>query len=165
MTSTDVATLPPTVPTNRKTGKPLIVTGRLSQVLDYMVQEGMRYADACLKAGLPTRTARTALDKPHVIHELRRRKQVFRASISAANIHHLAKLRDSSGNAMAQLGAIKVLEQIDDDPATAAARSRAPGVVINIIGSTALMAHERQTGAKPLIDHEAGHHPAPDGEE
>lgn len=154
MTSTDVATRPPTVPINRKTGKPLKVTGKASLMLDRMIEEGETYQDAAKAVGMHVRHARKAIDSPHVLNELRRRKQVFRASISAANIHHLAKLRDKSGNAMAQLGAIKVLEQIDDDPQSVAARSRAPGVVINIVGAASLTPQQPRNGANPLIEHE-----------
>src|SRR5262249_16937853 len=108
MSSTDVAISTPNQPQtlNRKTGKPLKVTGKLSEVLDLMVEEGMKYPDACIKAGLATRSARAAFDKPHVLNELRRRKQVFRASISAANISRLAEIRDQDDNRMAALGAI-----------------------------------------------------------
>jgi hypothetical protein len=128
-----------------KPSRALKVTGKLKTALDLMVfgptdgeQPGiaLSLADACRATNLHYATMRKALDKPHVRQYLNAQKQVFRASVSAANISRLAEIRDTSGNAMAKLGAIKVLEGISDDPAAAAGVSRAAGVVI-IIGSQA----------------------------
>lgn len=116
--------------------KPLQVTPKVAKALSRMVELGETYQDAAAAVGLHIRAMRKALDKPHVLSELRKRKQVFREAVSAQNIHRLAELRDASGNAMAKLGAIKVLEQIGDDPQHQAARQSMPGfnlVIVNRI--------------------------------
>lgn len=125
---------------------------KLSSALDEMVFNGLPFDEAARTAGLTTRAMRKALDKPHVIAELRRRKQVFRAHASAANIHSLVDLRDKSGNAMARLGAIRTLENLDEDGPQVGV-SRSPGVVIVIGSGTSLTAHERTIDGKPLKNH------------
>lgn len=164
MTSTDVATRTDTSPPrlNRKTGKPLKVTGKVSEALDLMIFEGMRWADACLKVGMPKRTARAAIDRPHVLQELRRRKQVFRADVSAANILKLAEIRDQTDNRMAALGAIKALEQIDEESEQRSANRSAPGVTIVIAAPASLTAHQPSIDAKPLIEQDDVSQPAND---
>lgn len=123
------------------------VTGRVKLALDAMVYEGKRFDEAALQAGLTVRTMRYALERPHCLRYLREQKQVFRASVSAQNIHKLAELRDSSGNAMAQLGAIKVLEQIDSDPQAQSSAIRSPGFVIVVNAGSQPVGN-----AKPLIE-------------
>lgn len=164
MTSTDIAPAaePASVPTHRRTGKPLKVAPLVSRLLDRMIETGERYTQAAPAIGMHVRAARKALDQPHVLNELRRRKQVFRAAISAGNIVRLAELRDQDDNKMAAINAIKVLEQIDDDPASVAARNRAPGVVIVIGDPASHTAHMRQIEPKPLIDQQVGSHAADD---
>jgi hypothetical protein len=161
MSSQDVATLEPnaTVPTHRRTGKPLKVTGKVSALLDMMIETGKRYPEAAPLVGMHVRAARKALDQQHVLNELRRRKQVFRASISSGNILRLAELRDQDDNKMAAIGAIKVLEQIDDDPASNATRNHAPGVVIVIGSGASVTAPQRSIDAKPLNINDAGREP------
>jgi hypothetical protein len=84
---------------------------------------------------------------------------VFRASISSGNILRLAELRDQDDNKMAAIGAIKVLEQIDDDPASNATRNHAPGVVIVIGSGASVTAPQRSIDAKPLNINDAGREP------
>lgn len=120
------------------------VTGRMKVALDSMVFEGLSFNQAATNAGLTVRTMRYALERPHVLRYLREQKQVFRASVSASNIHKLAELRDTAGNAMAQLGAIKVLEQIDNDPQSQSNVVRSPGFVIVV--------NAGPNSTKPLIE-------------
>jgi hypothetical protein len=136
------ATSPPRAVDTKGASRPGRVTGKLKVALDLMVfgpTEGdnlgcaLAMDDAAREAGLTTRTIRLALDRPHVRQYLNQQKQVFRASASAQNISALVKLRDKSGNAMAQLGAIKVLEQIGDEPGAGAAAARTPGMTIVIV--------------------------------
>lgn len=98
--------------------------------------------EAAQATGVETRYIRKALDKPHVRQFLYEQKQVFRASASAQNISRLVELRDTSENAMARLGAIKLLENEPEGEQSRAA-ARAPGVVIQIV-------NQGPSEAKPL---------------
>jgi hypothetical protein len=125
-----------------KPSRSLRPTGRLKQALDLMVygpEEGelagcaLSMDAAAREVGLTTRAIRLALDKPHVRTYLNGQKHVFRTSASAANISALVRLRDNSGNAMAQLGAIKTLEQLDDNQPAGAAPQQRAGMVIVVV--------------------------------
>ena len=111
------------------------IQGKLKKALDLMVFQGLWFVEASKQVGLLPQAMRKALEKPHVISYLREQKQVFRASVSSQNIFKLADIRDNADNAMAQLGAIKVLEQIDGD-VKANQQSNQPGFVI-VIASNA----------------------------
>ena len=122
-----------------------------------MVEFGWKLDEAARESGMTTRNLRLALERPHVLAYLRQRKQVFREHISAANISVLADLRDTAGNSMVRLGAVKVLEQLEDSQsAGTGAVSRSPGVTIVITSPSAVMDHQRLIDAKPLIDHGSG---------
>ena len=117
------------------------VQGKLRIALNAMVFEGLPLDKAAQAADLTTRALRSAIEKPHVRKYLREQKQVFRASVSSQNIHVLADLRDKSGNDMARLGAVKVLEQIDDPASGNNGQIKAPGFTIIV----------NTTDAKPTI--------------
>lgn len=135
-----------------KPTRPPRVKGKLVEACRAIVRQGQSLDEAARTAGLTTRSVRLALEKPHVIAFLKAEREVFRAYISAQNIHRAAEIRDSAGNAMARLGAIKVIEQLGDDNAGGSSTSRAPGVMI-VIGAPAVSvtAHERTIEPKPLI--------------
>ena len=135
--STVIATTqqPPALPPAPKKERCLEVRGKLRQAIMLMVYEGLPYNEAANKVDFTVAAMRSALERPHVIRFLREQKQVFRASVSAQNIHALQRLRDGSGNAMAQLGAIKVLEQLDDEQQPGAAAKSLPGLQIVIVQS------------------------------
>lgn len=96
-----------------------------------MVFEGLPFDEAARKQDFTVRAMRYALERPHVIRYLREQKQVFRASASSQNISRLVAIRDQGSNAMAQLGAIKLLEQVDEQEERKGA-VRTPGVTIVI---------------------------------
>lgn len=148
---TELSVSAPATPAVRKNGRPPKVSGKLVVALKAIAWEGMELQEAAQAAGLTTRALRYALEKRHVIAALREQREVFRAYVSAQNIHHAKELRDSSGNAMAKLGAMKYIDSIDDQDPVQRANRAAPGVVIQIIGNGAHMPHVRQIEAKPLI--------------
>lgn len=134
------------------------VQGKVKRACDLMVfgdddQPCYAWDDAARKVSLTVYAMRLALERQHVRRYLQDQRQVFRAAICAANPRRLATIRDQNDNWAAAVRAIQVLEQIDDDPATAAARNRAPGVVINIV---AAVAQPTQTNADDIrtIEHE-----------
>lgn len=160
-TMSDVAISQPRPPATRKADKPK-VTGKASQLIDLMIEEGLTYQEAAKRINMHVRHARKAMDNPLVLNELRRRKQVFRAGISAANILRLAEIRDQQSNQMASLGAIKILEQIDEDNQSVAGRSSSPGVTIVIGAPASVTAQQHRNEPNPLIIQGSRSSPAPD---
>jgi hypothetical protein len=78
----------PLTPTNsaeRRANRP--ITGRVKLALDAMVYEGKRFDEAAIQAGLTVKSMRLALERANALKYLREQKQVFRASISAQNVH------------------------------------------------------------------------------
>lgn len=135
----------PHIPDKHKTAIRNGINGKLKAALHLMVfgpTEGdnagiaLSWIEAAKAADFHVQAMRKALDRPHVQAYLRAKKQVFRASASAQNISVLVKLRDTSGNGMVQLGAVKVLEQIGDEPGAGSVQQRAPGMVIVVMNGT-----------------------------
>jgi hypothetical protein len=140
-----------------KASKSLRPTGRLKQALDLMVfgPETGELAGCALamdaaarEVGLTTRAIRLALDKPYVRQYINAQKHVFRTSASAQNISALVRLRDNSGNAMAQLGAIKTLEQLDDEQGPGSAPQQRAGMVIVVVRDASFPAEGNAERAK-----------------
>lgn len=131
------------------------VTGKLKAALDLMVfgpvdgdQAGLALdmVQACRAVSFNAAAMRKALDRPHVRQYLNKQKQVFRASASAQNISRLVDIRDKSGNAMAQLGAIKILEA-DESGSERKSAAPTPGITIVIAGENARAAVQVNTAA------------------
>lgn len=129
---------------------------KLRKVISLMVHEGMEMDKAARAANTSTRAIRKALERPHVLAYVKRTKEVFRASISSQNIFHAAKIRNKSGNAMAKLGAIKLLEGMSDEPNVTGTRSQAPGVVVVVVqpGAQAPEMHTVPTQSGTVIEHD-----------
>ncbi len=131
------------------------IDAKLKAALDLMVfgpAEGedrcisMSFLDAAKAVAMAPSAIRAALEKPHVQRYLRAQKQVFRAAASARNISRLDRLADDSSNAMAQLGAIRLLERMDEDePITNGAKS--PGFTLIVVNQS-----DAPAGAK-VIEH------------
>lgn len=147
--------------------KPKQIGRKLKIALDLMVfgdenGDPCEWDEAARKANLTVRAMRMALERAHVQRYLREQKQVFRASVSAANILHARRIRNQTGNAMASLGAIKLLEQMDERaPAHSGAQKNVtPGVVvvINANREAPLIDHQRVIEINPLQSNEdVGH--------
>ena len=141
------------------------VQGKLKRACNLIVREGKALDEAAKAVGLTTRTLRLAFERPHVLTYLKAQKQVFREYISSQNIQRLAEIRDNSGNSMAKLGAIKLIEQVDDNHAGGSTASRMPGVLIVIgdkaIQAAALSTHQRMIDANPLISQHSGSQSVP----
>lgn len=129
------------------------VTGKLKTALHAMIWLGMKRAEAAAHSGLKEQSLYVALARPHVRGYYLQQLEVLRTSERARNIHTLAEVRDQTSNQMARVTAVKALEQLEDQPASVAARANPPGLVI-VIQSPALMEHQRSIEAKPLIEHD-----------
>lgn len=165
--STAVAVTPDQTPAKTEKTRRAYIGGKLKRALDLMVygdEDGNRYdhVTAPRKVDYSNVSMRKALQRPDVLRYLNEQKQVFRKSLSAGNIHVLGEIRDDSGNAMARLGAVKLLEQMDQQaPAQSAAnRNVTPGVVvvINANREAPLIDHQRVIEINPLQSNEdVGH--------
>lgn len=114
-------------------GKRKHIGKKLKVACQRIVWEGEDLDVAAKYAGLTTRTLRLALERQHVQQFIKREREVFRAHISAQNIHHARRLRDGT-NAMASLGAMRFIEQLGDEQTAGGARVSAPGIVI-VVGA------------------------------
>lgn len=106
----------------------LKVTGKVAQAITLMIQEGMPWDQAATAVGMPVRTMRRAIAKPHVLKYMKVEREVFRDHICAANIHRLAAIRDHKPN-MPAVNAILALERREDERAQQQ-RQAVPGFVI-----------------------------------
>ena len=155
------------VPATKADPKPKQIGGKVKRALDLMIfgdDDGTPYEwnDAANKVGLSLQHMRKALERPHVIRYLREQKQVFRQSVSASNILHARRIRNQRDNQMASLGAIKLLEQMDERaPAHSGTQKNVtPGVVvvINANREAPLIDHQRVIEINPLQSNEdVGH--------
>ena len=151
--------LPSTLPAKHRRTVSNNIGAKLRSALDLMVfglTEGdkagnaLDFSDAARAVGFNVRAMRKALERPHVRAYLKAQKEVFRASASAQNISALVKLRDESGNGMVQLGAIKTLEQMTDDPAAQGTPQARPGLVIVVVnGANQPQAIEHSLNSSP----------------
>jgi len=142
----------------REASKPGRVTGKLRQACDAMIYEGMQLDEAAHAIGFPIRRLRLALSRPHVLAYLRQEREVLRASMSGANILTLAEIRRNSRNDNARVNAVKALEQMGDDQTQRNSNAfRAPGMVIQIVNTSAVTAHLPQNTTKPLQTLTIGH--------
>lgn len=119
------------------------VTGKVRTALDAMVWQGLPRAKAAEYAKISEHGLYKALRKPPVRAYYLAQLDVLRTSERARNIHTLADVRDTSGNQMARVAAVKALEQLDDSPQSSASRQQTPGFVINVIAAP-MMPHHRE---------------------
>jgi hypothetical protein len=149
--STAAASQSQDIPAETDKRKRLQVRGKLKRAVDLLIygdESGKRYdhITAARAANYHPASMRKALELPHVIAYLRKQKQVFRESVSGANIHVLREIRDDSGNAMARLGAVKLLE--DDGT-----QRRGTNVQVNVM-TPGVMVDLTAKQVAPLIDHQ-----------
>ena len=86
------------------------ISNQLKAALDSMVEDGLMWDQAAVKAGMHVRSMRLALKKPHVLNYLKQARQVFLASVGAGNLRRLAQLRDQDDNRNAAVAAARTIE-------------------------------------------------------
>lgn len=154
MSDTSLATFDPSTVAPSDLPTAHRVTGKVRTALDAMIWGALPRREAAAKAGISEHGLYKALRKPPVRAYYLAGLDVLRTSERARNIHTLAEVRDQTSNQMARVAAVKALEQLDDQPANAAARAISPGFIIQVItpsASAALMPHQPHIEAKPLI--------------
>lgn len=153
--STDIAIAEP--PSRALTDKPKRheIGRKLQIAINAMIFEGKPMNEAARIAETSTRAIRKAMERPHVIAFMRRRKEVFRASVSAETIHHAAKIMRRGRNEMAKLKAMSFIEGIGDESGHSAGASRAsPGLTIQIIAGPQPIVRAVETIDQPADDAE-----------
>lgn len=114
------------------------VTGKVRTAIEAMVWEGLPRSKAAEKAGISEHGLYKALRKPPVKAFYMEQLDVLRTSERARNIHALVEVRDGTGNAMARVGAVKVLEQISDEAGSHRSSVTPPGLTIIIENGSSL---------------------------
>jgi len=109
---------------------------KLFHAIELIVFEGKELSEAAAEAGLTTYTLPQAFARPQVLAHLRERREVLRAATSGKNILRLCEIRDAENN-MPAVNAIKVLEQIGDEPRFS--ETTTPGICIRIVSSPELL--------------------------
>jgi hypothetical protein len=133
-----------------KRRRPRGLTRAIRTAIDAVVFDRCSREEACKKAGITERALYLALEKAEVASYWNSSVVMLRTGEKARNVHVLTEVRDSSGNAMARVAAVKTIEQLIETEAPAStSHSRQPGVVIQII-QQAPSQHQRQPGA--MID-------------
>lgn len=142
----------PVTASSREPAKPRRVPRHIRHLVEIMVRgreddpdcAPLAFVEAAAIAGVAPDVARRWLDRGEVRALLRAERRAFRDAICAGNELALQRIRDGSANAMAQLGAVRVLENISEEAADRSARGHgavsAPGLVIVIERSDRLPA-------------------------
>ena len=111
---------------------------------------------AAAAAGLNAYKLREALNRPHVRRWVLDERRAQLDAINAGNPEALRRLRDTSENAMAAVGAIKTLEAlkevVDPSPGRAGMIQHAPGLVVQIIHSNGSTETIGPPTPAPMID-------------
>jgi hypothetical protein len=108
------------------------VRAKLKTMIDRMVWDGEPWEVAAAAAKLQTRSARKALEKPHVVRYLREQRSLFRSALSARNEHVAADIRDNSANAMARVASLRYLDGLPVGDNGAGLSRVTPGVVVHV---------------------------------
>jgi hypothetical protein len=119
--------------TEHRGNKPITLTRKNKAAVDAMVWLGMNRADAAKHAGMQDQSLYVALSKPHVRSYYLAQCEVLRTSGRARRIHRLEAMVEQDENKQAVVNACKALDQQDDSPQAAAARSAAPGFVVVVV--------------------------------
>jgi hypothetical protein len=109
------------------------VTGRLKRAIDAMVWQAASRKEAAEMAKMTDHSLRQALKRPHVMAYYVAECEVLRVSGRAKRLHQLEALAEQTENRNAAVAAIKVAEQIGDDPTRSAIGRSAPGLTIVVL--------------------------------
>jgi hypothetical protein len=110
---------------------------------------------AAAAVGLNAYKLREALNRPHVRKWVFDERRAQLDAINAGNPEALRRLRDTSENAMAAVGAIKTLEamkEIVDPSERAGGTMPAPGLIVQIVHSNGSTETIGPPPAPPMID-------------
>jgi hypothetical protein len=121
---------------------PKAIRGKLKLALDMLIYgdengKPLDWNEAARKAQFTPQAMRKALERAHVVRYLREQKQVFRASVSAANILVARSIRDDGENDNARMKAISYLDGEGQQQQTPSGQVLQPGIVVKVVVNTA----------------------------
>jgi hypothetical protein len=98
------------------------------------------FIEAAKDVGMAPDIARRWLDRSQVRVLLRSERRTFREAVCAGNEGALKRVRDTSENGMAIIGAVRTLEQLNDEvPSRNGSMPTVPGLIIQVINTPAVM--------------------------
>jgi hypothetical protein len=119
----------------RSSDRPRKIPQAVKAACRQMVYESIDFIAAARANGLKPDTLRRWLHTSEAVGLLRRERSTFRESINASNEGALKRIRDESANAMAQIGAIRTLEGLQEGEVARLPGSEPAAVRITIIGN------------------------------
>jgi hypothetical protein len=103
------------------------------------------FVEAAKHAGIRPYMLRKYFDRANVRALLRSERRAFREILCCGNEDALRRVRDKSANSMAQVAAVRALEQLSDgDDDRLRGPSQSPGITIRIVQQNAV--------APPMVD-------------
>jgi hypothetical protein len=108
---------------------------KLQTALKAIIWDGQDLQGAAQTAQLTTHAVRCALNKPHIISWMKAEREVFRAYVSAQNIHRAVEIRDAADN-MPAVNAMKFIEEPSSEQTNKPA-SASPGITIRLVNVVA----------------------------
>jgi hypothetical protein len=128
MSSTDIAPQPP--PSRQ-------VTAKVRRAIHEMVWGGLSRAQAAEAAGLKDNSLYVAFRRPETRQAYLAECEVLRVSGRAKRLHRLEELAAQDENRNAAVMAIKVAEQLGDDPAATGRTGTpmVPGLIIQVVNN------------------------------
>ena len=118
------------IPKNVRAAIKLLVHGRESDD----EHTPLDFIEAAKETGVKPDVMRRWFDYPHFCALLRAERKAFREAVCAGNEGALRRVRDTSGNGMVVVAAVRGLEQLDtEDGHRPKSDQTTPGIVIRII--------------------------------
>lgn len=120
---------PRPIPKHVRDAISLMVVGRI----DDADCEPLDFVQAAKAVGLTPFVLRRHLERPHVRAHLIAESRAFLALICSANPGSLAKIRDTAGNTMSRVAAVRQLEAMQEETGARPTNPATPGVTIRIV--------------------------------
>jgi hypothetical protein len=104
-----------------------------------MVEQGIDYVEAARACGIKPENLRLWFDRPLFLQALRAQRKAWREAGCAGNETALLRVRNTSENGMAVIGAVRGLEDLAErEVVQTRGTQQTPGLVIQIISPTPL---------------------------
>jgi hypothetical protein len=145
---------PITASGSRDLAKPRPIPPKVRRMIEIMVRgtdagDVVDFIGAAKLAGLAPDVARRWLDRGPVRQLLRAERAAFRSTLCASNELHLARIRGTARNSMAQIAAVRTLEQIDDQADVRSPREQPQAGLVVIIEASP---HRMPAPTGPVVD-------------
>jgi hypothetical protein len=130
---------PPALASGRHEAKrPRTLPKPVRDAILLMVREGKDFVEAARACGIKPLNFRLWFDRPVFLQALRAERKAWREAGCAGNETALLRVRDTSENGMAVIGAVRGLEDLAErEVVQTRGTQQTPGLVIQIIQSSA----------------------------